>query len=406
MIGGPSQSDFFIRLVQPAQTKIVMLVMDGLGGLPREAGGKTELETAHTPHLDALAKQSDCGLTLPVAQGVTPGSGPGHLALFSYDPTTYVIGRGAMEALGAGFELLPGDLAARGNFCSLDHAGMITDRRAGRIPNEKSHHLINLLASIQLPGAQVFIEPVREHRFAFILRSSDLGEALSDTDPQSVGVPPLPVKALDPGSARSAELVGQFIASARHLLVEQFPANMILLRGFARLPSLPGFPERYALNPAAIAIQGMYRGVARMVGMQVLSLPGQTLVDEFIALEQNWDHFDFFYLHIKKVDTCGEMGDFDGKVKAIEEVDALLPRLTRLNPDVIIVAGDHSSPAIMKAHSWHPVPLLVYSRNTRSQPMQKFGEAACSHGSLGIIPATQVMALALAHAMRLAKYGA
>lgn len=398
--------DFFKNLIIPAQTKIVMLIMDGLGGLPHESSGKTELETALTPNLDALAQQSALGMTIPVAPGITPGSGPGHLALFGYDPIHYEIGRGAMEALGIDFELGPDDLAARGNFCSIDSAGMIIDRRAGRIPTEKCKELIRSLLTIKLAGAEFFIEPVKEHRFALILRAPGLQDALSDTDPQTIGIPPLPVRALSPGSRKSAGLINQFIDCARELLVDTTPANMILLRGFARLPALPTLQELYGLNAAAIAVNGMYRGVARLAGMQVLNLDGQTLSDEFTALEKNWDNYDFFYMHVKKTDTYGESGDFDGKVTAIEEVDALLPRMLALNPEVIIVGGDHSSPAILKAHSWHPVPLLIYSRFVRSDGMAEFGEQACSRGSLGIIPATQILPLALANAFRLAKYGA
>ncbi len=402
----PALAEFYKPLIIPAQTKIVMLVLDGLGGLPREPGGKTELETARTPNLDVLAGQADLGLTIPVALGVTPGSGPGHLALFGYDPIVHQIGRGAMEALGVDFEMLPEDLAARGNFCSLDAQGLITDRRAGRIPTEKSRELIDLLSTIRLNGAEIFLEPVKEHRFVFILRAAGLGEALTETDPQNTGVPPLPVRASEAGSQKSAELVSQFIQSARELLAVQHPANMILLRGFAKLPVLPSFQDRYRLKAAAIAIHGMYRGVARMAGMQVLEVAGQTLAEEFTALGQNWNNFEFFYLHVKKVDTFGEMGDFEGKVRAIEEVDAQLPRLMALKPDVIIVTGDHSSPSILKAHSWHPVPLMIYSRFARCEAGVKFGERACSRGSLGILPATQVMPLALAHALRMAKYGA
>jgi 2,3-bisphosphoglycerate-independent phosphoglycerate mutase len=401
-----TKPDFYKQLVIRAQTKIVMLIMDGLGGLPRDPGGKTELETACTPNLDALASQSALGMTIPVAPGVTPGSGPGHLALFGYDPVHHEIGRGAMEALGVDFDLQPDDLAARGNFCSLDAAGRISDRRAGRIPTEKSQELIKLLSTIKLPGSQVFLRSIKEHRFAMILRSADLGVALTETDPQKTGIPPLPARALDSGSEKSAELINRFIHSARELLVDQPNANMILLRGFAKLPVLPTFMDRYGLKAAAIAIHGMYRGVARMVGMQILTLEGQTLPDEFSAVERHWDHFDFFYLHVKNVDTFGEMGDFDGKVRAIEEVDALLPRLTALKPDVIVVGGDHSSPAILRAHSWHPVPLLIYSHFARYEGASKFGEQACLHGGLGILPATQVMPLALANALRMAKYGA
>jgi 2,3-bisphosphoglycerate-independent phosphoglycerate mutase len=397
---------FLKNLLVPARTKIVMLVLDGLGGLPLLPGGKTELETAHTPNLDALAQRSALGLTIPVAPGITPGSGPGHLALFGYDPLQYEIGRGAMEALGVDFELGPDDLAARGNFCTIDPGGLIVDRRAGRICTSASQELINRLSLIKSPEADIFIHPVKEHRFAFILRASGLHDALTETDPQVTGVPPLPLLALDPAAEKSARLVNQFLLQARDLLANCSPANMILLRGFARLPLLPTFQERYGLNAAAIAINGMYRGVARLVGMQVLNPAGTTLGEEFELLKQYWNEFDFFYLHVKKTDTCGESGDFDGKVKAIEEVDAQIPALLALQPAVIIVCGDHSSPAVLKSHSWHPVPLLLYAPYVRSDGNLEFGERACSHGSLGTIPASQVMPLALANAMRIAKYGA
>ncbi len=397
---------FLKKLIQPADTKIVMLVMDGLGGLPRQPGGKTELETAHTPHMDALAALSSLGLTIPVAPGITTGSGPGHLALFGYDPLHYEIGRGVMEALGVDFELKPEDLAARGNFCTIDDNGLVSDRRAGRIPTGLNQQLSRLLASISLDEGRVYILPVKEHRFAFVLRAAGLSTSLCDTDPQKTGVPPLPVTANDPGSAKAARLVNQFLGSAQKALAKHHPANMIMLRGFARLPNIPSFPERYGLNAAAVAVNGMYRGVARMVKMQVLEVHGVTLEDELVALEKNWPVFNFFYLHIKKTDTLGEQGDFNGKVAAIEEVDAALPRIMALNPQVLIITGDHSSPAVLKAHSWHPVPLLLYSHLVRPDGISEFGERACVRGSLGTIPAIHIMPLALANASRLSKYGA
>jgi 2,3-bisphosphoglycerate-independent phosphoglycerate mutase len=397
---------FLSKLIQPADTRIVMLVLDGLGGLPRQPGGKTELEIARTPNLDALAVRSSLGLTIPVAPGITVGSGPGHLALFGYDPLKHEIGRGVMEALGVDFELGPDDLAARGNYCSLDVNGMIIDRRAGRIPTELNRKLSGLLSVLSLDEGQVFILPVKEHRFAFILRAEGLGASLSETDPQKNGVPPLPVQALDPGSIKAARLVNQFLAAAQQALTGQLPANMVMLRGFARLPELPSFEERYGLHAAAIAVNGMYRGVARLVKMQVLDVQGVTLEAELNTLKQNWSFFDFFYLHVKKTDTLGEQGDFDGKAAAIEEVDSALPRILELNPQVLIVTGDHSSPAVLKFHSWHPVPLMLYSPLVRPDGIAEFGERACARGSLGILSATYVMPLALANAQRLAKYGA
>ena len=397
---------FLQELISPSQTKIIMLIMDGLGGLPRQPGGKTELETAHTPNLDLLAERSSLGLTIPIAPGITAGSGPGHLAIFGYDPLQHKIGRGAMEALGANFELGPDDLAARGNFCTVDEIGRITDRRAGRIGTELSQELARLLQSINIDQVEFFISPIKEHRFAFVMRAPGLHDALTETDPQKTGVMPLPVKAITPDSEKAAFYVNQFITSAQILLANQHPANMILLRGFAKLPNLPTFQAKYGLKAAAIAQNGMYRGVARLVGMHVLDVGIQTLDDEFVTLEKYWHDFDFFYLHVKKTDTFGELGDFDGKVKAIEEVDEYIPRLLALKPDVVIVGGDHSSPAVLKAHSWHPVPAMLYSRYVRADQIAEFGEHACSRGSLGTIPAIQIMSLALANAMRITKYGA
>jgi len=398
--------DPYQQLIQINTSKIVMVILDGLGGLPRVPGGETELESADTPNLDALAVRSSLGQTIPLAPGITVGSGPGHLAIFGYDPLENEIGRGALEALGVDFDLTSDDIAARGNFCTLDADGSILDRRAGRLANELSLPLIERLRSIQLPGAQVFIEPIKEHRFAFILRKSGLQANLRGTDPLQTGVPPLPVMAGDAASQPTAFLMNTFIEKARAVLKDSQPANGIMLRGFAKLPVILSFKEKYGLHAAAVAINGMYRGVSRLAGMQVLDVHGSTLADEFDTLEHAWQDHDFFYMHFKKTDTCGESGDFEGKMRAIEEFDALLPRLLALEPDVIVIGGDHSSPAMMKSHSWHPVPLLLYARTCRPDGLSQFGERNCAKGSLGTLPAMHVMPLALAHAGRLEKFGA
>ena len=398
--------EFLKKLIQPAQSKIVMLIMDGLGGLPLEPNGKTELETAYTPNLDELAALSTLGLSLPAGPGITVGSGPGHLAIFGYDPIEYEIGRGALEALGVDFELCPEDVAARGNFCTVDEKGLLIDRRAGRLPTEESTKLVKLLSTIKVDGVEFFLRPIKEHRFAFVMRAPGLCDALSDTDPLKIGVADLPVWALKPEAEDAARIVNQFVSQVRQVLKGKSPANMVLLRGFAKLPELPKYREIFGLNAAAIAVNGMYRGVSRLAGMTVLDVRGDTPADEFATLEKHWDEFDFFYIHIKKTDTCGEKGDFKGKVRVIEEIDELMPRLMALDPDVVIVSGDHSSPAVMKSHSWHPVPTLLYSKLARPDGIPEFGERACARGSLGILPATHIMPLALANAERITKYGA
>ena len=397
---------FLHDLIVPAQSKIVLLIIDGLGGLPLQPGGKTELETARTPNLDGLAAKSALGLTQPAGPGITVGSGPGHLAIFGYDPIEYKIGRGALEALGVDFELGPEDVAARGNFCTVDERGIITDRRAGRIRTEVACELITLLRTIKMDGVEFFIQPVKEHRFAFVMRAPGLGDALSEADPLKTGTPTLPVRALNGKSEKAAHYANKFIERARGLLADKYPANMITLRGFAKLPCIPTYPELYGLHPAAIAINGMYRGVARLAGMEVLHVHGDTIADEFATLEECWGDFDFFYLHVKKTDTFGEAGDFQGKVRVIEEVDSLIPRLLALDPDVIVVGGDHSSPAVLKSHSWHSVPALVYGKYVRADGISEFGEHACLRGSLGVLPAKDIMPIALANAGRITKYGA
>ncbi len=397
---------FLQKLIEPAQTKIAMIIMDGLGGLPMEPGGKTELETACKPNLDELAARSALGLTIPVAPGITPGSGPGHLGIFGYDPIEYEIGRGALEALGVDFELGPDDVAARGNFCTVGPDGLLVDRRAGRLPTEQSRELAQMLRTIQIEDVEFFVEPVKEHRFAFVMRGPGLNDKLSETDPQKIGMPPLPVRALDKKSQKAARIANLFIEEASRRLADCQPANMVLLRGFAKFPAIPSYAEIFGLRAAAIAVNGMYRGVAKLVGMQPVKVDGDTLDAEFSALEKNWNDFDFFYLHVKKTDTAGEDGDFYHKVRVIEEVDSLIPRLMALNPDVVIVSGDHSSPAVMRSHSWHPVPTLLYSAYVRPDGISKYGERACARGSLGVLPAKDIMPIALANARRITKFGA
>jgi 2,3-bisphosphoglycerate-independent phosphoglycerate mutase len=397
--------ELMAELKEKNDSKIVLLVADGLGGLPDPATGKTELETANTPNLDRLAQRGSCGLMIPIAPGITPGSGPGHLALFGYDPVKYVIGRGVLEATGVGFEVGPKDVAVRCNFCTLDAEGRIIDRRAGRISSEESAPLAIKLRQIQIPGVEIFVEPVREHRFVVVFRGEGLGANVSDTDPQRTGVPPLDPVANDYESQWTADVARRFVAQAREILAEHPKANGLTMRGFSRRPNLPTYESVYGLRAAAIAVYPMYKGLARLVGMTIVGNPAN-LDEEIDLLEKVWNDYDFFFVHFKYTDSRGEDGDFAAKVKMIEEFDRIIPRVEALRPTVMIVTGDHSTPAALRSHSWHAVPVLLVADSCRRDACQEFGETECLRGSLGQFPAVYLMSLAMAHAGRLAKFGA
>ncbi len=389
----------------PTPSKIVLVVIDGLGGLPNPETGKTELETAKTPNLDRLVAKAICGLTDPVSPGITPGSSPAHLALFGYNPISFEVGRGMVEAVGIDFDLQPEDVAARGNFCTVDKVGLVTDRRAGRISTEESTRLCQLLNGLIIDEVRLLVSPVREHRFVAVFRGDGLVPDVSESDPQQIGVVSRHITALSPGASRMAAIANQFIEQAGVILAEYHPANMVLLRGFSRKPQLPTMGEIYKLKPAVIASYPMYRGLAKLVGMEVLET-GTTIEAEFRTLKQNYANHDFFFLHIKGADAAGEDGDFDRKVRVIEEVDNVIASLISLAPDVIVVTGDHSTPAMLKGHSWHPVPILLYSKWCRPDKVNEFSESACISGGLGRFPATQIMPLAMANALKLTKFGA
>jgi len=397
--------DLIRPLVMSNTTKIVLLSLDGLGGLPRPETGRSELETARIPNLSALASEAACGLLRHVGPGITPGSGPGHLGLFGYDPVRFQVGRGVLESLGIEFDLRAGDVAARGNFCTVDGVGRITDRRAGRITTDVCVQLCERLRVIRLPGVQLFVEPVKEHRFVLVLRGSRLSGRLSETDPQVLGKPPLPVHALEPAATATAELVNRFVSEAGRLLHDAAPANLVLLRGFDQLPELPRFPEVYGLRAAAIAAYPMYRGLAKLVGMDVLKTGG-TFESEIATLGEHWDAYDYFFVHYKDTDKAGEDGDFDAKVAALERFDTHVPTVRALRPDVLVVSGDHATPSVLAAHGWQPVPALLWSRYCGSDPVTAFTERACATGTLGTIPAHHLMPLVMANALRLTKFGA
>lgn len=386
-------------------SKLVLLIADGLGGLPLEPGGPTELEAAQTPNLDRLAKAGVLGNMYPIKPGITPGSGPGHLGLFGYDPLKYVIGRGVLEATGIGFEVGPRDVAIRCNFVTLNPDRTIQDRRAGRIPTDQSAPLAIRLRQVKIPGVELFVEPVQEHRFAVIFRGEGLGGRVGDTDPQKTGVPPLDPVAADPASQRTAEIARQFIAQAEKILAGQPKANGLTMRGFSVKPALPAFQEVYGLKAAAIAVYPMYKGLARLVGMETVGQP-HSLDEEIDVLARAWNDYDFFFVHFKYTDSRGEDGNFAEKVKMIEQFDAVVPRVEALRPTVLIVTGDHSTPAALASHSWHPVPVLLSASSCRPDGCTRFGETQANCGGLGHFEAIYLMPLALAHAGRLAKFGA
>jgi 2,3-bisphosphoglycerate-independent phosphoglycerate mutase len=396
------------KLSIKSDSKIVMMVMDGLGGLPDEKTGLTELEAAHSPNLDRVAQESVCGLSIPIAPGITPGSGPAHLSLFGYDPLEHEIGRGILGALGIDFPVEKNDVAARINFCSIDDHGFVTDRRAGRIPTEKNAELSKKIEeNVKVPGVQVFFRPEKEHRAALIIRGENLSDALSDTDPQKTGLKPLLVHPVSDSeeAKNTAVIANEIISQIKNILKDDHPANMVLARGFSKYPKIETMGEIYKLRCAAIAVYPMYRGLAKLVGMDVLPAP-KDVPGEFELLKKVYNDYDFFFMHIKGTDSAGEDGDYQRKKKVIEDVDKLVPQIMELNPDVFIVTGDHSTPSQMKAHSWHPVPTLIRSKYARPDQVNKYGEREVCKGLLGNFFAIDIMSLAMAKALKLEKYGA
>jgi 2,3-bisphosphoglycerate-independent phosphoglycerate mutase len=400
-------SDLLDQLAIKTDAKMIFLVMDGLGGMEVPEKGGSELQVARTPHLDALVTQGVCGLFDPVAPGITPGSGPGHFAIFGYHPMVYNIGRGVLSACGIDFPLTSRDVAARVNFCTVDGQGRIVDRRAGRIDTDTNLRLADKLrAEIKLPAdVEFFFETEKEYRGVLILRGDDLSDQLADTDPQREGMPPLEPTALEPVAKRTAELVQSFLTQARDVLAGEPRANMLLLRGFAKLMPYKSLRERFSLTPLAIANYPMYRGIARLLGMDIHPVLAD-IPSEFAALRDNYDRYDFFFLHVKDTDSRGEDGDFDGKVRVLELVDSLIPQLTSLHPDVLVVTGDHSTPSALKGHSWHPVPVILSAKTVRPDTVTHYDERSLTLGGLGRQPMMNLMGIALAHAQRLQKYGA
>ena len=390
-------------ITRNTESKIIFLVIDGLGGYPDKTG-KSELEKAEIPNLDDLVRKSDCGLTIPVSHGITPGSGPGHLSLFGYDPVKYLLGRGVLETLGIDIDLNQDEIAARGNFCTIDNNGYITDRRANRIATNISSKIVEELKNIKIPGIEFKIYSVRDHRFVLIMNGDNLSTEISETDPQVLGLQPLDVKPLSDDSNSTAYMINKFIEQAKIILSPRETANMILLRGFSKLPNLPDFNHNYKLNACAIAAYPMYRGLAKLLGMDVLNT-GDTFDQEIQTLKENFNKYNFFFLHYKPADAAGEDGDFESKVKTLESLDKFIPVIKEIGADVLVVAGDHSTPAILGSHSWHPVPLMIHTKNSNNNNVKQFTEKALINGNLGTFHATKLMMLSLANAGKLSKYG-
>ena len=397
--------DLIKSLRESTDGKIVMLVADGIGGLAQKPGGLTELETAQTPNLDALAKIGIQGMSIPIKHGITPGSGPGHLGLFGYDPLKFVIGRGALEAAGIGFAMTDKDVAIRCNFCTTDASGNIIDRRAGRIATEESAKVAETLKAIKIPGVEVIVEPVKEHRFVVVFRGDGLGDAVADTDPQKTGVPVLDPVAHDAASKKTADVAKEFHQQAVKILANQPKANNHTMRGFAKKPHMPSYEELYGLKSACIAVYPMYKGLASFTGMSIIG-KAETLSEEIDVLEKEWKNYDFFFVHFKYTDSRGEDGNFDEKVKMIEEFDSIIPRVSALKPACLVITGDHSTPATMASHSFHPVPTLIVSDLARTDTTTEYSERAAVLGGLGQFEAMYIMPLAMAHAGKLGKFGA
>ncbi|MGB8951862.1 MAG: 2,3-bisphosphoglycerate-independent phosphoglycerate mutase [Candidatus Aminicenantales bacterium] len=386
------------------ESKIVLLVIDGLGGVP--VNGKTELEAARSPHLDSLAAKGICGLTDPVFMGITPGSGPAHLALFGYDPLKYQLGRGILEALGSGVEVGEGDLVARGNFATLKDE-LIIDRRAGRIPTDECEKLCQRLnqALKDRKGIKITLFAGKEHRFVAKFSGQGLSDALTDADPQKDHKPRVPTRPLSPEAAYTAEAVNRFLDEAVEILKGSSAANAVLLRGFSLLPLIPQMQDLYKLNPAAIANYPMYKGLARLLGMKTYDVGPET-GEIFDSLEKHYQDHDFFFVHYKKTDAAGEDGNYEAKVRAIEEIDRFLPRLEALTATVLVITSDHSTPSLLKSHSWHPNPFLLISPASIPDSVASCTERECARGMLGRFQAIYAMPLMLAYAGKMRKFGA
>ncbi|HOV22263.1 MAG TPA: 2,3-bisphosphoglycerate-independent phosphoglycerate mutase [bacterium] len=396
------------EIIGKNENKILLLVLDGLGGIPHPETGKTELETANIPNIDEFAKNGSCGLSIPVLPGITPGSGPGHISLFGYDPIKVLIGRGVLECLGIGVNLGKEDIAIRGNFATIDENDIVTDRRAGRISTDENKKIVDLISKNikEINGVKISINTVKEHRCAIVLRGKNLSPDVSENDPQKENLPLKEILPLNQEGKFTASVLNEFEKKVKEILKNvNSKAKVILLRGISKLPDVPTFQEKYKLKSACIATYPMYKGISKVVGMDIIEV-GETVEEEFDKLEKVYDNYEFFFLHIKKTDSMGEDGNFNGKVKFLEDVDKKIWRLKKLNFSAMAITGDHSTPSVLKGHSWHPVPLVIVSPNMIRDDIERFSERECAKGILGTIYAKQIMYLLLASSLKLGKFGA
>ena len=393
----------FQTLTRYTDSKILMLVIDGLGGLPHLQSAKTELESANIPNLDKLTHESTTGVAIPIQHGITPGSGPGHMSLFGYNPIKYVIGRGVLEAVGSGIKLANKDIAIRGNFCTINNQGMITDRRAGRISDNNATKLIKRLSQIKIDGIDITIKHLKSHRFVLVLRGPDLNTDITPTDPLLNNLPINHANANSPKSKKTATLINKFTKLSLDILKNEPLANAIVLRGFSQKPSIPNIGHTFHLNPIGISLYPAYRGIADILGMKVTD-QGENFSDLIKVVRNNFNDFNFFYLHYKDTDSAGEDGDFDKKVFSLEKLDTFIPELQSIGFDVITIAGDHSTPSVLSSHSWHPVPVLINSNIPTSDKSRHFTELECKNGDIGQIYSTDIMPITLAHANKLIKF--
>jgi 2,3-bisphosphoglycerate-independent phosphoglycerate mutase len=403
--------ELYSHLTIKTNAKLALLVLDGLGDIAtKEQNYLTPLEAARTPNLDRLAREGAQGRMIPAAPGITPGSGPGHLGLFGYDPLEFQVGRGVIEALGLGLDLKAGDVAARANFCTLDGKGIVTDRRAGRIETKVTEELCSLLSRkiTRAEDAEVIVKPGKGHRFVVIFRGKGLEGPLTDADPNREGLPIPAVAPTDTNSVKqkkAASVIADFSRQALALLAGKKPANGFLLRGIAHQPHIPTFEDRYGLKPACLAVYPMYKGLAQLVGMTKIEGP-QTIADQFQRYLVEFDNYNYFFIHYKYTDMHGEDGNFEAKKQAIEEFDAALPILLQKRPDVLAITGDHSTPCALKGHSWHPQPVLLTSACSGWDKLERFTETGANSGSLGVFEAKYLMRLMQANARMFDKFGA